>query len=208
MAPKRPLLAAALALAAVGAQAQTLFVCTDARGRTLSADRPPPECADRPIRELRPDGSVRRVIEPPLTPEQRAARAADERRKQEEADARRESMRRDFALLDAYANEQEIEETRKRALASRMSIIERAQKRVEEHERERKKLDLEAEFYVKRELPDKLKRAYQANEALVRSEQKIITDAKADMDRINGRFDADLKRYRTLVNGGTQPVSR
>ena len=64
----------ALALAAAPAAA-TLFVCTTPDGRTITSDRPPPQCASVPIRELRPDGSVRRVIEPPMTPEQQRARA-------------------------------------------------------------------------------------------------------------------------------------
>lgn len=208
MAPSRALLAAALALTAAAAPAKTLFICTDARGRTISADRPPPECVDRPIRELRPDGSVRRVIDPPPTPEQRAASAAEERRKQEEAQARRETMRRDLALLEAYASEQEIEETRQRALSSRMAIIERAQRRIEEHQRDRKKLDSEAEFYAARELPEKLKRSYQLNDSLVRSEQKIMADARADMERVNERFDADVKRFRELVQSGVRAPSR
>jgi hypothetical protein len=208
MAPSRALLAVALALTAAAAQSKTLFVCTDAQGRTISADRPPPECLDRPIRELRPDGSVRRVIDPPPTPEQRAARAAEERRKQEEAEARRETMRRDLALLEAYASEQEIEETRQRALSSRMVIVERAQRRIEEHQRDRKKLDSEAEFYAARELPEKLKRSYQLNDSLVRSEQKIMADARADMDRVNERFDADVKRFRDLVQSGMRAPSR
>jgi len=61
----------ALVTALAGDARAQLFVCTAPSGRTITADRPPPECADRPIRELRPDGSVRRLIEPPLTPEQR-----------------------------------------------------------------------------------------------------------------------------------------
>jgi hypothetical protein len=208
MAPDlRPVAALGALLFAASAQAQ-LYVCTDARGRTYSGDKPPTECADRQVRELRSDGSVRRVIEPPLTAEQKAARAAEEKRQKEEAERQRESMRRDLALLDAYANEQEIEETRNRALASRMTMVERAQKRIEDHQRERKKLDQEAEFYAKRELPERLKRSYQLNDSLVRSEEKIIVDAKTDMGRVNERFDNDLKRFRELINAGAKPAPR
>jgi hypothetical protein len=208
MAPDLRLVAAlGTLLYAASAQAQ-LFVCTDAKGRTYSGDRPPAECADRQVRELRSDGSVRRVIEPPLTAEQKAARAAEEKRQKEEAERQRESMRKDLALLDAYANEQEIEETRNRALASRMTMIERAQKRIEDHQRERKKLDQESEFFAKRELPERLKRSYQLNDSLVRSEEKIIVDAKTDMNRVNERFDNDLKRFRELINAGAKPAPR
>lgn len=194
-------------LAFAGTASANLFVCTDARGRTISADRPPPECADRPIRELRSDGSVRRIIEPPITPEQRAAREAEEKRRQQEAEVRREQMRRDLALLEAYANEQEIETTRNRALADRMRLIERAQQRRAELEKERKKLDVEAEFYANRALPDTLKRGYETVDRLLASEDKIIADVRADMARINERFDAEAKRYRELVSSGATPRS-
>lgn len=208
MAPELRVLAFVCAwLLTTAAEAQ-LFVCTDAKGRTYSGDRPPPECGERQVRELRGDGSVRRVIEPPLTPEQKATRAAEEKRQKEEAERKRETMRKDLALLEAYANELEIEETRNRALASRMAMVERAKNRIEEHQRERKKVDQEAEFYSKRELPERLKRSYQLIDSLVRSEEKIIVNATADMNRVNERFDNDLKRFRELVNAGAQPVIR
>ena len=204
---RRLLFLAALLAAAPLAQAQ-LYVCTDARGRTITSDRPPSECADRAVRELRSDGSVRRVIEPPLTAEQKAAREAEARRQRDEAERQRAQMRRDLALLETYASEAEIEETRNRALGSRQQLIDRAQQRLAEHEKERKRLDNEAEFYATRKMPDKLKRAFEGNAALVRSEQRIIDDVRADMDRVNGRFDAELKRWRELVNAGAQPVQR
>ena len=197
----------ALLIVAGSAQAQ-LYVCTDAKGRTISADQPPRECADRPVRELRRDGSVRRVIEPPPTAEERAARAAEEKRQVEEAERQRQQMRKDLALLDAYANEQELEQTRDRALAARAAVLERGGKRIEELRRERKKLDTEAEFYAKREMPEKLKRAFATNDTLVKNEEKLISDSRAEMQRLNERFDADLKRFRELVQAGGKPAVR
>jgi hypothetical protein len=203
----RRLSALALLAAAPLVQAQ-LYVCTDARGRTITGDKPPAECADRAVRELRLDGSVRRVIEPPLTPEQKAAREAEAKRQRDEAEKQRAQMRRDLALLETYASEAEIEETRNRALGSRQQLIDRAQQRLLEHQKDRKKLEAEAEFYAKREMPDKLKRSFEGNASLLRSEQRIIDDVRADMDRVNARFDAELKRWRDLVTSGAQPVQR
>jgi hypothetical protein len=196
-----------LLAAAPLAQAQ-LYVCTDARGRTISGDRPPAECADRAVRELRSDGSVRRVIEPPMTAEQKAAKAAEAKRQAEEAEKQRGQMRRDLALLETYASEAEIEDTRNRALGSRQQLIDRAVKRLEDHRREKKKLDSEAEFYAKRDMPDKLKRSFEANANIMRSEERVIADVRADMERVNARFDAELKRWRELVTSGAQPVQR
>lgn len=205
------------AAAATGAQAApadgkgsgpSLYVCTDARGKTITSDQPPPQCADRPIKELRNDGSVRRVIEPPPTAAQREAKAADDRRKAEEEGRRRDQARRDQALLDAYGDEKEIEEARTRAVNSRNVLVDRARKRMDELARERKKLDDEAEFYAKREKPDKLKRAYDTNATMVKAQEKIIADTEAELKRINERFDAEIKRFRELVQTGAKPAQR
>jgi multidrug efflux pump subunit AcrA (membrane-fusion protein) len=200
-------LAAVLALAAPAAAAN-VFVCTDPSGRTITADRPPAECAGVPIRELRPDGSVRRVIEPPLTAEQRKARADQARREYQEQEKKRTQARRDFALLETYATEAEIEAARQTALASRQALIERARQRIEDYARERKRLDNEAEFYANRKMPPKLERAFEVNESLTQSEHKMIADMQADMLRINERFDTELKRFRELVLAGARPQAR
>lgn len=205
---KAAIVAGLLTLAALSAPARAeLYVCTDEKGRTISSDRIPRECLDRPIRELRSDGSVKRVIEPPKPPEVRAAQEAEERRRREEAEVRREQIRKDLALMEAYTNEGEIENTRNRALADRQRIIERAVERKKLLDEQRKKLDLESEFYQGRELPEKLKRSYETLESLQRSEDRIIADVRADMARINDRFDADAKRYRELLNAGATPRS-
>jgi hypothetical protein len=199
--------AALLLLAAMPASA-AVFVCTDANGRTITSDRPPAECHGMVVRELRADGSVRRVIEPPLTAEQRKARAEQARREQEEQERRRAQARRDVALMETYATEAEIEAARQTAISSRQQLIERAQKRLEDHARDRKRLDNEAEFYTRRKMPATLERAFENNETLVQSERKLIADMQADIARINERFDHELKRFRELVVAGARPQMR
>jgi hypothetical protein len=212
MAPARSRLAAAgalvaLALAAAPASA-TMYVCTTPAGKTITSDRPPPECANVPVRELRPDGSVRRVIEPPPTAEQRKARADQAQREQQESDAKRAQARQDIALLETYASEKDIEAARRAALASRQAMIDRSKKRLETFAAERKKLDEEKEFYVNRKLPDKLEHAIEANRSLVDAESRLIAEMQADLARINKRFDAEAERYRELVSAGARPLVR
>ncbi|MCE2970612.1 MAG: hypothetical protein LW847_10425 [Burkholderiales bacterium] len=195
---------AALLAATLPALAQrSIFVCTDAAGKRITADRPPPECAGREIRELNADGSLRRVIEPPPTPEQRAARAAEETRQKEAAERQREQTRRDLALLATYSSVAQIEAARARALAGRQATIDRAQVRKQQLEAQRKKLDQEAEFYPKRDLPEKLKRAYADNDMLSQAEDRIIADTRADMQRIGEGFDADARRFREMEAAGS-----
>jgi hypothetical protein len=200
------LAALALLAAAAAPAAATLFVCTDPRGRTITSDRPPPECADVPIRELRADGSVRRVIEPPLSEEQRRERAEKSRREYLEREAKRSQARRDVALMETYASEAEIEAARQTALATRQTLIDRAKQRLDAFAVERKKLDSETEFYANRKLPEKLERAIESNKELVAAERRLIAEMQADMARINERFDAEADRFRELVQGGTKPA--
>jgi len=197
----------ALAVAAAPASA-TVFVCTTADGRTITGDRPPAECADVPIRELRADGLVRRVIEPPLTEEQRRARAEQARLAKQRHDEKRAQARQDIALLETYASEADIEVARKTALASRQAMIDRSRKRLETFAVERKKLDEETEFYVNRKLPLKLEQAIEANESLVQAEQRLIVEMQADIARINKRFDDEAGRYRELREAGAKPFVR
>lgn len=193
--------------AALPASAQ-LYVCTTKAGKTITSDRPPPECADRAIRELRSDGSTRRVIEPPLTDEQKVQRELDRKKRLQEEDIAREQLRKDKALLEAYGSEAEIDDARDRQLAQRHQMIEVAGKRLQGHQEWRRKLDDEKEFYAKRELPDKLRRAYESNDSLVRSEEKIISALRADIVRINERFDEDRRRFRELVVSGASASER
>lgn len=201
--------AALLALALVAAPASaTLYVCTTAEGRTITADRPPPECANLAVKELRLDGSIRRVIEPPLTEEQRRFRAERMRREHLEQEARRAKARRDIALMETYASEHEIEAARQAALSGRQTMIDRSKQRLEGFEAERTRFEQEAEFYAKRKIPAKLERAIEANKDLMQAEHRLIADMQADMARINQRFDAELARFRELVIAGARPLVR
>jgi hypothetical protein len=209
MAPDHPrwIVLAALAVLPIGAWSQ-LYVCTTPGGRTLTGDTPPPECQSVVIRELNRDGSIKRVIEPPLTPEQKKKREEEERKRRALEVAAQDQLRKDRALLETYASEDEIESSRDRTLASRQALIDRANQQLKEFKMDRKRLDEETEFYQKRQLPDKLKRALEDNAALQAQQIKAIDDIRADMQRINERYDAELQRFRELVMRGATPVQR
>lgn len=184
-----------------------MFTCV-ANGRTYSGDRPPPECSNSDIRELNRDGSLRRLIPRPLTAEEQKARAIEAKKKAEEEEKALAQRRRDRSLLEAYANEQEIDVARNKALMSSNEVVKRSQARLENMDAERKRLVEETEFYKKRETPESIKRALANNEQERAAEQKIIRDAQADMQRINDRFDSDKQRFRELVTQGSQPARR
>jgi hypothetical protein len=201
------MVAAALAALPAAAWCQ-LYVCTTPSGKTLTGDLPPVDCGNVPIRELNRDGSVKRVIEPPLTPEQKKKRELEDKARRDREHAAQEQLRRDRALLEAYAGEDEIDSARDRVLADRQALIDRANQQLKEFKADHKRLEDEAEFYVKRQMPDKLKRALDDNAALQAQQLRAIDEIRADMQRINERYDADLRRYRELVMRGATPVQR
>lgn len=199
--------AAGYAQAPAQPAAAPIYSCV-ANGRTYSGDRPPPECVNSDIRELNRDGSVRRVIPRPMTQEEQKARALEAKKRHEEEERALAQRRRDRSLLEAYANEDEIEAARLKALDTSNEVIRRSQARIERMDAERKRLDEESEFYKKRDLPDTIKRAYSNNEQEKAAELKIVREARAEMQRINERFDAEKKRFRELVSQGANPVQR
>jgi hypothetical protein len=197
----------ALSLLPLGAGAQ-LYVCKTPSGKTLSQDQPPAECKDTVIRLLNRDGTVKSIIEPPMTPEQKQARDAEDRRRHEREMQAQDQLRKDRALLETYGSEEEIEAVRNRTLAVRQTAIEHANQQLKEYRDDRKHLEEEAEFYSRRSMPDKLKRQLKDNTDLQELQHHSIEDIRLEMEHINERYDADLRRYRELVLRGATPVAR
>lgn len=198
---------AACLLAGTAQAQQAIFTCT-VNGKTFSGDRPPAECTNADVRELNRDGSIRRVIARPLTLDEQRARALEAKKRLEEEDKQLTQRRRDKSLLEAYASEEEIEAVRAKSLESSNQVIARATARLAGLNGERKKLDDESEFYKKRVLPDQIKRNYVSNQQQVSSEEKVVSDARAEIQRINERFDTEKKRFRELLAQGARAVQR
>ncbi len=185
---------------------QFLYVCTS-HGHTISGGLPPPECKGEDIRELNPDGTLHHLIPAPLTQEQRRKRDQDEeeRRRQEEQD--RAQSRKDRALLETYGSVSEIEAARSRALANQQVLVDRADQRIEQYQKERKRLDDEAEFYAKREMPAKLKSAFDANRVLIDQQQHVKEKVQQEMRDVDARFANEIKRYKELEDMAVQAAA-
>jgi hypothetical protein len=197
------LIALVVALTATAAHAET-YTC-DIGDRHYSADQPPPECLGHPYRELNPDGSTKRWIQPPPTAADRDKAEREKHDRELEERVRQEQRQHDRSLLETYASEDEIVAARDRALSSRQSAVDRAGSTLDELRKERVKLDNEAEFYAKRELPPQLKRQLEANEEAQRTDEKLIADIRADMQRISEHFEADRARFHELMQNGATP---
>ena len=195
-------LAAAAALCAGGAQA-AIYSCIDATGKRVTSDRPIAACADREQRELNPDGSVRRVVPPTLTADERAEQEAHERQAAADRAAQQDSIRRDRNLMVRFPNEAAHNKARAKALDDVRNSVHLTEKRLEVLAAERKPLLDEAEFYVGKPMPAKLKQQLDANEAATEAQKSLIVNQQAEMGRINALYDAELARLRKLWSGAS-----
>lgn len=195
------LLFAGPALAQDGSPGRGIYTCTTADGRKLTSDRPIPECTAREQRMLNPDGSHRSTLPPFLSPEERAAKEAADRRAAAERIAQLDAIRRDRTLMLRYPNEATHQRARNAALDDSNKAMRLSERRIKDLTAERKPLLDESEFYKGKPLPGKLKQSLDANDASIEAQQVLIENQKAELVRINARFDAELARLKKLWAG-------
>lgn len=206
-APVALLLAAAPAAAqAPNGAAGGIYTCTNDKGRKLTSDRPIGECAHKEQLLLNRDGSVRAVIPPSYTAEERAEREARERRAAELRAAQLDAVRRDRNLMARFPNEAAHQHARQAALDPVRLAITATERRLKELAAERKPLVNEAEFYVGKPLPLKIKQQLDANDAAVEAQKAAAANQAAELERVNKLYDLELERLRKLW-AGAQPGS-
>lgn len=183
-----------------------IYSCIDANGKRLTSDRPIPECVSRDQRLLNSDGSIRQVVPPVPTADERAAIEA---RQQEEALARavqREAIRRDRNLLQRFPSEAAHNKAREAALEDTRKALRVSEARLATLEKERKPLLDESEFYVGKQLPLKLRQQIDGNDAAAEAQRNLLQNQKAELVRVNELYDLELERLRKLWSGA-QPGS-
>jgi hypothetical protein len=196
-------LGSALLASQVAAQ-PGIYTCVDASGKRITSDRPIAQCLDREQQELRNDGTVKRVIKPPPTAEERAKAEALEKARAEERVRVEEAARRDKTLMQRYPNEAAHKTARGKELAHANELIAAARKRVVDLESERKALLAEAEFFRKGNVPAPLKRKLDENDINMGGAVRTIAAQQSEITKINERFDAELARLKRLW-AGEQP---
>ena len=195
------LLAATTASAQASPNAAGIYTCVDDKGRRLTADRPIVECTNREQRLLNRDGSVRGVQPPTLTAEERAEKDTRDRAANEARSAQADAKRRDGNLMSRYPTEAAHNRGRVAALDTVRLAIKSTELRLRDLAAERKPLMAEAEFYVGKSLPAKLRAAMDANDAAIEAQRSAVGNQTAELDRINRLYDAELARLRALWSG-------
>jgi hypothetical protein len=177
-----------------------IYTCVDARGRTLTSDRPIPECQAREQRLLNPSGSTSRTVGPALS---EVERAADEARKQQaarEERARSETAHRDRSLLRRYANESQHLAARTEALNTVTQSVEVSKVRIDGLKTERKALVRDIS-QAGTPPPSRMKQRLNAIDAALAAQESLVQNQATELGRINALFDAEAQRLKLLWAG-------
>lgn len=189
----------AVVLAPLAAHAQ-IYICKDASGRTISSDRPLPECSGSKTREMSREGFIKREIPPEPTLEQRRQKQIDDERRlaeQKEAERKRQF---DRTLVARYPTEGHIEVIRRRTLAALQEKISVSAATIKGAER--LQADLEADRKQKRQkaLSADAQGKWDNADRTIKSERENIEAYEAEKVSANAKFDDALQRYRE-ING-------
>jgi hypothetical protein len=145
----RLLAALAACGAAADAQAQRpppasapggIYTCVDDSGRRLTSDRPIPACTHKEQRVLNRDGSLKSVLPPTLTADERAAQEARERAAAEARAAQADAVRRDRNLMNRFPDREAHDRARQAALDTVQLAVRASELRLEALSLDRKPL--------------------------------------------------------------------
>lgn len=193
--------AAATAWPQAPAAPALIYTCTDSSGKKITRDRPIAECNAVKQRVLNADGSVHGELGPTLTADEAAQVEDRNRAAQVLAAQQREAEKRDRNLLMRYPNEASHRRAREAALDDPRKALRVSEQRLAALAKERKPLNDEAEFYIGKPLPLKLKLAIDANDASVDAQKSLQQNQKLEIVRIERNFDEELSHLRQLWAG-------
>lgn len=187
------------------AQARS-YRCRTKAGRKYYGSTIPPQCKGELIEALSAQGTVLFRIEPPLTAEQKAAKAEEERKAAEAEAARREEerkaqmqARRDRALLQTYADESDIERVRQRALADNRAAAAQVEARIAQLKRRQAALKKESAKYTTSNMPAKLRQDTRAVSYDLTLQQQLLETRRKEAAEINARYDEERRKFRLLT---------
>jgi len=166
------------------------YRCVGKDGKKYYGSTIPSQCVGVTVEQLSRQGTVVRRIDPPLGAEDRAAKAADAKRKREEDAAAKDDARRNRALLATYASEQDIASARARALEDNTRSTREVERTI---------------AGLRTQLATAQKNASPAGVDALRNakfdlkvQEDLLAAKRRDAAVINARYDEDKRRYLEL----------
>jgi hypothetical protein len=196
-----------LALLATALPASAEFYCCQnpANGRRACGDTLPDVCRGGSFKVIDKAGNLMREVGPPMSAEQKTAKAAEAQLKKEQEEQARELRRKDQALLDTYSGLKDIDLAQEKAENDVKLSIGNADTQIQTIRVRRKKLEDEAEFYKKKTLPAEIAKGLQAADHEIKLQEELRDLKNNDFVSIKAKYDADRKRYIELT--GRRPAA-
>lgn len=178
--------------------AQGIYTCVDGKGRKITSDRPIAECMDRAQKEISPAGTVKRVLAPPPTAQERAALEEKEKLEADERSKAAEQKLRDRALLKRYPDRASHDKERTAALELVNDAINAALKRSEDLAGQRKGISAELDFYKSSpgKAPPALKRRLDETDGNMAAQKRLLAEKEAEKKRTTERFDTEAAKLK------------
>ena len=185
------------------------YRCVTKAGRKHYGSTIPQQCTGELVEALSGQGTVLFRIDAPLTPEQRAAQeagaektAAAEQAQRDAQAAARVQARRDQALLQTYAGENDIEMVRQRALAENQKSREDVERRIAALKKRQDDLSKQAAKSKGGQAADeKSEQDVRAVAYDLDLLQKQLESRNREAAAINARYDEEKRKYLELTKG-------
>ncbi|MCP5477084.1 MAG: DUF4124 domain-containing protein [Rhodanobacteraceae bacterium] len=187
--------------AAADEKAGKLYKWTDKDGNIHFSDQIPPEAKEYAREKINDQGISVERTERALTPEERAAKEAEERRIAEEAAAKEARRKADEALLNSYASEEDLD----RAYSQRMDLLGQTieARRVEINAREISLSQLVAQAADMersgRTVSDALKQMITGERAEIERQKQFLVRKEAEKIEAKADYERDLAKYKEAV---------
>ena len=179
------------------------YRCVTKAGRKHYGSTVPQQCTGEPVEALSAQGAVLFRIDPPLTPEQRAAKeaevakaAAAEQARHDAQAAARVQARRDQALLQTYTSEKDIESVRLRAIGDNQKASQQVEKRIAALRQRLEKLAKQPD-----KSPEQLEQDRRALDYDLSLQEQLLESRRREAAAINARYDEEKRKYRELTRG-------
>lgn len=188
---------AAASLSAPHAVAET-YKWTDDKGVVHYTDKMPPEDVNKAATVLDKQARPIKHIDPPLTPEQRAARDAEDRKKQALAKSQEEAERQDRALMQSFSSAEEIELSKSRALATIDGQVQSSHAYIQQLGKRKEEIEARKAALGKKPVPDAMERELASIDAEVARQEELIQQRQQERAQTAARYDGFVTRWNNL----------
>ncbi len=189
-------------LTASWAQAdKPLYRYTSPEGNVVIDDRVPSEFVGSGYEIIDSKGRVLEVVPRTLSPEERAARSAAERKQAEAAAAAERAKERDYNLLLRYSSVEDIEAAKARALSElriRISILKSNRSSLRQQVEAQQAVAADLERQGREVEPERLQGMEDLRQELLATERSITT-REEEVAAVAATYDEDIERFKELL---------